>query len=1359
MKVVAVSLVIGALLLMTGNPVTGQLGGLSIDVIKNNTDEEVVALFADILLRNKVILHKLEPLPFAIGPVMNEVSKLNPPIPSVVLLWLLDSLPAWLNNPDFLIGLDSLVKNINKVNITDLVATKNYTILMYGLVARTEYSHVIEDFLMAEGQNITKAIGLNSDLAQKTLPWVVQNIGAFLRQDGPALIQILVRELNAVNLTGLNKLNGSNAIQAILKRINYTSLLDELYKLTSVKGLVHTGFQVIGLNPELGDKLIPELYNGLEEIVNLTIGQINQLNITALAGLYQANITDPDLLKRINYLDILKSTFLPKIGSLVLTYVRENAVGVFKLFVEEMNLVTKKNVVFFIFHTPTITNLLQKFDWGEFLTKFLERFGKPVFDIVGLNPVIGKVLAPIIAQDLPTILKLAILDLNKINVSLIDNPPNGTSPLVVIVKELDVTNILHEYVKWKGLKWDNIMGLNTATALMLLDWTSERVVSFLKNETYNLLSIFVEEVKQVNKSGLDPSNAEEYAGGIMSRLAWSRMLAGIIGEQKDLLFSLLNLNSLQNMDSELITRMIQPVLGLLPDVLRVVSDSFSDANVTSIPADASVMDIIRQVNLKTLWQDVINMILPPVSTPKYNLRNAARKRGALKKAKVEEIPPMCGPDSRDFLLNAISESWAMQMLDAAGKPTAGLLRGSLHMLGNYDECLAVQAKITSADNTTRSFSGRYFRIAFDLPKSLLITLVPSLATQKLYGMKTTLSLGVCLPDSCTQQDVIDFFETGLVAGLNISPLSVTSLKSLDLATDQDAILVLAIVAAIILLVIIATIIHICKWDKDQSSNRRNEIRLYEDYTNHGYDAYESPDSADKDTDSKTTTTTNTTTTSFSNVSTKEDLISEATTLKIKTETKKTTDHQDNHYDDMNSLHFTKTPDLGKRIVISFSALQNIRQLMSYRRLSNAIHCIHGIRTLSILWIMLGNTYIYNILPVTDSTLAVDMLDALDIMKRFTFQAVMGAHYGIDTFLLISGCLATYSVLSKFERFKKFKWKTLLGFIFHRYIRLTPAYIMVLVIFVYWYEYLGTGPHWPDHIDVADKCRTDWWHHLLYINNLIGIQGNDAFHQCMTWSFFLALLMQFYLITPILLLMASFSYRLAGVVLFLLMAAGITSTGVKEHKYGGDLLSMIEDNGDYWNNVFIAPWCRVSSYCIGMMLGLALMKCKGGNGNTKYEERGTKRLPLWSAIIGWLSAIVIGIFVVYINYTKYRPELGEWNRNMESAYEALGRPLWCFCVAWVIFACFTGRGGLINSFLSWPGFLPLSRLTFAVYLVHPIWIVFYMYSSRSLIYLLNDFGMTYLFIGSTVLSFGLAFLVAVAFEKPFCNLARAIIKNK
>lgn len=44
--------------------------------------------------------------------------------------------------------------------------------------------------------------------------------------------------------------------------------------------------------------------------------------------------------------------------------------------------------------------------------------------------------------------------------------------------------------------------------------------------------------------------------------------------------------------------------------------------------------------------------------------------------------------------------------------------------------------------------------------------------------------------------------------------------------------------------------------------------------------------------------------------------------------------------------------------------------------------------------------------------------------------------------------------------------------------------------------------------------------------------------------------------------------------------------------------------------------------------------------------------------------------------------------------------WGVALAWVTIACCCGYGGLVNSVLSYRGLLPLSRLTYCAYLVHP-----------------------------------------------------------
>lgn len=56
--------------------------------------------------------------------------------------------------------------------------------------------------------------------------------------------------------------------------------------------------------------------------------------------------------------------------------------------------------------------------------------------------------------------------------------------------------------------------------------------------------------------------------------------------------------------------------------------------------------------------------------------------------------------------------------------------------------------------------------------------------------------------------------------------------------------------------------------------------------------------------------------------------------------------------------------------------------------------------------------------------------------------------------------------------------------------------------------------------------------------------------------------------------------------------------------------------------------------------------------------------------------------------------------LESAfYVAIHRTIWSSLLAWLVFACATGRATLLTGFLSHPMFVPLSRLSFSIYLVH------------------------------------------------------------
>ena len=87
--------------------------------------------------------------------------------------------------------------------------------------------------------------------------------------------------------------------------------------------------------------------------------------------------------------------------------------------------------------------------------------------------------------------------------------------------------------------------------------------------------------------------------------------------------------------------------------------------------------------------------------------------------------------------------------------------------------------------------------------------------------------------------------------------------------------------------------------------------------------------------------------------------------------------------------------------------------------------------------------------------------------------------------------------------------------------------------------------------------------------------------------------------------------------------------------------------------------------------------------------------------------------------------------------------------------FLGYGGLIDDFLSWKAFIPLSKLTYGAYLSHIIIQFMVFYTQTSPIYF-SDFLMSQYFIGIALFTFGTAFVQALVAEVPFVRLERILL---
>uniref|UniRef100_A0A6G1SF07 Nose resistant to fluoxetine protein 6 n=2 Tax=Aceria tosichella TaxID=561515 RepID=A0A6G1SF07_9ACAR len=120
--------------------------------------------------------------------------------------------------------------------------------------------------------------------------------------------------------------------------------------------------------------------------------------------------------------------------------------------------------------------------------------------------------------------------------------------------------------------------------------------------------------------------------------------------------------------------------------------------------------------------------------------------------------------------------------------------------------------------------------------------------------------------------------------------------------------------------------------------------------------------------------------------------------------------------------------------------------------------------------------------------------------------------------------------------------------------------------------------------------------------------------------------------------------------------------------------------------------------------------------------------------------------------------GHTPSELESAlYSGWSRPLWACATGWIIFACITKQAGPIGRLLGARCFVPLSRLTYPAFLIHPI-IMASFYGTRQASFQFSHYLMLYLILGNIVITYASAFILAALIELPFLSIERVVSRR-
>ncbi|XP_047103519.1 nose resistant to fluoxetine protein 6-like [Schistocerca piceifrons] len=659
--------------------------------------------------------------------------------------------------------------------------------------------------------------------------------------------------------------------------------------------------------------------------------------------------------------------------------------------------------------------------------------------------------------------------------------------------------------------------------------------------------------------------------------------------------------------------------------------------------------------------------------------------------------------------------WALKMLDASGTPGAAFLWGNNYWLGSRSQCETIPLReplVLSRDLPKPPLAWPPYPIHFSVASfrhNATLQVHVGLPNEDL------IVVGLCLPASCPAKEVAELLDAAFLSNpiyiqkmynMSFSRVQVESLKEDDSwVSEQTFVTVEVLLTFVAVIVILGTAYDVIIWQP-----HLREI------TAHG-------------TSQKTKVH-----------SVKENMEVAITNPKI--HENNNDNSYSNNYSEKTDCYTSKSTSSTREkivqglgplnsILVCFSIYSNVPIILDTQLGCDSVPAIHGLRFMGMGWIIMVHTVFYL------SDYADNKPQAFYLSEGFMVQVVSNSTLSVDTFFFLSGFLVSY-LYYQGKQGKKPSQETcgskiveFITMVLRRIIRLTPAYMAVIGIAILnmkWHSQ-KTLFHMTERADVI--CPKYWWRNLLYINNLF-----DREEMCLSWSWYLSNDMQFFIIASFLLILSSSYFLLSAIILGSLIVASSAVTFYSS--YINSYIPVLDQQFAMLSTLYDPPWTRIGPHLVGVATGYIVIYLKG---KLILKKR--------TLLMAWLLGSTFNVITLF----------GLYNRNIPvtaaALYVALSRTAWALGISWIIIACCTNNAGIINSILSFRGWIPLSRLTYCVYLLNPL-LMNSMYLDSETAMHVEFLPLAAYFFGHVGVSFFCAFVLSLTFETPNVLLMRWLL---
>ncbi|XP_077497125.1 nose resistant to fluoxetine protein 6-like isoform X1 [Amblyomma americanum] len=424
-----------------------------------------------------------------------------------------------------------------------------------------------------------------------------------------------------------------------------------------------------------------------------------------------------------------------------------------------------------------------------------------------------------------------------------------------------------------------------------------------------------------------------------------------------------------------------------------------------------------------------------------------------------------------------------------------------------------------------------------------------------------------------------------------------------------------------------------------------------------------------------------------------------------------------------------------QFVKGFSVASNTHHLLRVASRADAdryaLQFVHGLRIFSLGHVVLGHCF------MTVSESVSRLLNFLIDSTHWSSLVITAAFNSVDTFFFISGFLLCFILM---KQSKNSPILFVIGVV-RRLIRTCVPLFFIIMCF-YIVPLFINGPETKTFfLRFHEEVAYHWWHFLLHIQNYY----EKGPRVLLGHIWFLSADFQLFVVAlPTLLLLKSRrTLALGACVLLALLSYAVAAWTLASRPEIQPFViipgATPQGTLNTINKYYQWPFCHGMCYFSGCITCLIM---------ENFRER---KLTKVVQIVGWsvtAGGMLCCVFMKLAWYTSSQPTtvVGSLLAAFCSQF------LWSISLVWITLTCSTGRGGFVARFLSCDVFVPLSKLSFGIYIIHLPFIELMLFASRERVFW-SHFNQVSLFFSVFIWSVVLSYFSYVACEAPTSALDR------